>query len=136
MMRAFRMMHDANPTKVNRILDLFQADPKAARQIVAMQWRSLFETGAFKRNLPIRIKSPLSARYRQTCQYQVVGMLNFFIANRANDYQNAVMDIAQAILAPIDARHADLAWVDEEGRTVPYTRVAPLYLGRVVCSIG
>jgi putative transposase len=130
MMRAFCMQHGANRAKVDRILDLFQAYPKAARQIAAVQWRFFFETGAFQRNVPIRIKSPLSARYRQTCQYQVVGMLDSFIANRANDYKDAVMGIPAAILAPMDDRHTDFAWNDEDGRRVSYTRVALLYLGK------
>ncbi|MBC7513792.1 MAG: transposase [Herminiimonas sp.] len=124
------MQHYANPAKVNLVLDLFRAYPKAAQQIAAVQWRCFFDTGAFKRNLPIHIASPLSARFKQTCQYQVVGMLNSFIANRANDFKDAVMGIPDAILAAFDARHSERAWLGSHGRPVSYTRVALLYLGK------
>ena len=130
MMRTFRMRHGANAGKVDRILDLFLAYPKAAKQNAKAQWRSFFETGAFQRNLPIRIDSPLSARYKQTVQYQVVGMLNSFIANRANDFKDAVMGIPDEILARLDARHAHLAWKDGAAHPVSYTRVALLYLAK------
>ena len=109
MMRAYRMKQAANPGKVGQLLDLFLAYPKAAQQIAAVQWRCFFQTGLFKRNDPIAIKSPLSARFKQSCQYQVVGMLNSFIANRANDYKDAIMSISESSLAPLDARHADRA---------------------------
>lgn len=130
MMRTFCMLQEANATKVHRILDLFQAYPHAARQIAAAQWRSFFETGSFQRNRPIRIQSPLSARYKQCCQYQVVGMLNSFIANRANDYKDCVARIPDEILVQLDARHAALSWLDDKNETVPYARAALLYLGK------
>ena len=130
MMRACRMKQAANPGKLEQVLDVFLAYPKAAQQIAAAQWRCFFQAGSFKRNHPIAITSPLSARFKQCCQYQVVGMLNSFIANRANEYKDAILGIPEGYLAALDAQYADRAWLGDDGQPVSYARVALLYLGK------
>jgi putative transposase len=129
MLRTYPMQHAANWQKVEKVLDLFLAYPAAARQIASAQWRLFFESGRPNKNAPIKIASRLSARYRQTCQYQVVGMLDSFLSNRANDYKDAVLSMSEEALAKWDARHSDRQIV-VEGRPASYTRMALLYLGK------
>ena len=55
----------------------------------AVQWRLFFEkgNGRFSRKIDIDvILCPLSERYKRNSCYQVVGMLDSFIANRQNDF--------------------------------------------------
>lgn len=91
MLRTFNHKTPANKGKLSKVLDLFVAYPAAAQAIAYAQWRLLFESGRFNKNAKISVKSGLSARYLQTCQYQVVGQLTSFIANRSNDFKDAVM---------------------------------------------
>lgn len=130
MLRAYPMKLAANRRKIDRVLDLFVAYPQAAHNIAAHQWRLFFETGRLNKMAPVAIDTRLSARYRQTCQYQVVSMLESFLANRANDYRDAVLSIAPERLAELDARHPELAATGEKGEPVSYTRLALLYLGK------
>jgi putative transposase len=129
MLRTYPMQHAANRRKVDKVLDLFLAYPAAARQIASAQWRLFFEAGRFNKHASIRIATKLSARYQQTCQYQVVAMLESFISNRANDYKDAVLSMSDAALAKWDARHSDRQIV-VGGQSASYTRIALLYLGK------
>ncbi|MBM3302911.1 MAG: transposase, partial [Deltaproteobacteria bacterium] len=76
-LRAYALKHQANKGKVGKVKAVFPAYRNLAREIAAVQWNLFFTTGSFDRNLaPLSgIDSPLSERYKQTCQYQVVGML-------------------------------------------------------------
>lgn len=129
-LRTYPMQTVANRAKVEKVLDLFIAYPQAARQIAAAQWRLLFESGRTNKNAPVRITTRLSARYRQTCQYQVVGMLDSFLANRANEYKDAVLSLSAEALARLDAAHPDRKLKDAHGKPLSYTRTALLYLGK------
>ena len=102
MLRTYALPHQANAAKLKKLQPLLIAYRKAAESIAAQQWRAFFEYGeVFQKNAPIRIDTPLSARYRQTCQYQVVGLLKSFIKNRQNDFRRLV---ARSRL-PEDIRH-------------------------------
>jgi putative transposase len=82
--------------KVETVLDLFQAYISLAASLRAQQMHLFFTTGQLDRNaVPQSPKAPclkpLSARYQQTCQYQVVAMLSSSIALRQDDFRRIVM---------------------------------------------
>jgi putative transposase len=66
---------------------------RVAKNIADFQWRRFYEDARpFGKNLSIKhIPSALSERYKQTCQWQVVGVLDSFIANRKNDFVTTVI---------------------------------------------
>jgi putative transposase len=92
-LRAYRLKHEANKGKAEKVLDLFPAYRDLAEDISRVQWNLFFATGRFDRNLaPLSgIDSLLSERYKQTCQYQVVGMLESFVSNISNDFKQTVL---------------------------------------------
>lgn len=90
--RTYRLKHEANRGKVDKVLAVFGAYRKLAQEISRVQWKLFFTTGRFDRNLaPLSgIESPLSERFKQTCQYQVVGMLESFTSNLSNQIRDTI----------------------------------------------
>lgn len=76
-----------NPGKEEIALRLFSPYQDAMEEIQKLQWRGFYETGRFSKNLDIKVLgTKINARFKQTAQYQVVGVLNSFIENRKNDF--------------------------------------------------
>jgi len=76
-----------NPGKEETALRLFSPYQDAMEEIQKLQWRSFYETGRFNKNIDIKfLGTKISARFKQTAQYQVVGVLNSFIENRKNEF--------------------------------------------------
>ncbi len=91
MHRAYAVKHHANKGKIARAADTVRAYRRSARHIGAAQWRYFYENCRFNEYLDIKhIKSVLSERYKQTCQSQVVGILNSFVSNRQNDFMSVI----------------------------------------------
>jgi len=92
MVRTYRLKHAINKGKQKQILDVLKAYRITASAIASLQWRLLFEEAQdFNKNLNIKyLPSPLSERYKQTCQYQVVAVLKSFISNRQSDFTQIV----------------------------------------------
>ena len=85
--RTYPLTHYMNKdkiTKVNLVIDQYRI---LAKNIAYNQWDNFFMNGTFYKDLPISIPTSLSARYQQTCQYQVVGMLESYISNLKNDFK-------------------------------------------------
>ena len=92
---------DANPGKLRAVRALVRAFRRAAPGVAADQWRRLFETGRFAKNLPAaeearipalrQAKSALGAARAQMLRWQVTGQLEGFVENRANDFRDAVL---------------------------------------------
>ena len=62
-----------------------------AAKVAVWQWRLLQEGGNFHKDTSIKhLPSVLSARYKQTIQYQVVGSLKSYLENRKNDFVSMV----------------------------------------------
>jgi putative transposase len=94
--------HSAEATnwgKVEKILDVFTAYTALAGHIKARQIALLFAHGAVNKMVPVNVLTALSARYKQTCQYQVVGMLNGWLALRQDDFSRMVL--RSSIPAPL-----------------------------------
>jgi putative transposase len=79
-----------NPGKADKVFAVLRAYRSTAAALAAGQWKLLFTTGATNKNAKLGIPSRLSARYVQTCQYQVVGALDSYLANCANRFKELV----------------------------------------------
>jgi len=93
MIKAYKLQHSANPGKIKEVVEVAKHYRKLAAKIASEQWMLFEKQGSFRKNHDIKhIPSVLSARYKQTCQYQVVGMLDSFIANRQNDFVSLLQE--------------------------------------------
>lgn len=81
----------ANWGKVERVLDLFTHYIVLAAVLRDQQMKLFFTAGRLDKNAPIRATTALSARYQQTCQYQVVAMLQSWLAQREDDFRRLVL---------------------------------------------
>ena len=82
-----------NWSKTEVVLDLFNAYTALAADLRAQQLKRFFLLGKLDRNAviePGKSKIQLSARYEQTCQYQVVAMLDSWLALRQEDFKQLV----------------------------------------------
>jgi len=92
MIRTYPLKHAINKGKQEKILFLTKEYQKLAQRLACVQWKEFFRNGTFNKNLDIKsLESRLSERYKQTCQYQVVGVLKSFISNRQNDFVRIIM---------------------------------------------
>lgn len=87
MIRCYQLKQQANQSKIVKIKNVLKEYRALACKIATRQWYLFFNKGSFNKNTNIKhIITNLSERYKQTCQYQVVGMLDSFISNRKNDF--------------------------------------------------
>ena len=93
----------SNWGKIETVLDLFQSYTKLAQNIRNHQLYLFFTIGKLDRDATPPVindkGSLLSLRYQQTCQYQVVGMLNSWIALRQNDFRRIVHPLPLQVVA-------------------------------------
>ncbi len=91
MIRTYPLKHWINPDKQKKILSVAEEYRKLAVKVASRQWQEFYRHGDFDKNADIKtIETALSERYKQTCQYQVAGVLNSFIANRQNEFVKIV----------------------------------------------
>ncbi|WP_037919747.1 RNA-guided endonuclease InsQ/TnpB family protein [Sulfurihydrogenibium subterraneum] len=89
--RAYKHKHNANKNKVETVRRILKDYRKTAEKISKLQWYLFFKEGSFNKNYKINhIPSKLSERYKQTCQYQVVSVLNSYTSNRQKDFIKTV----------------------------------------------
>lgn len=79
-----------NPGKTAQVEAVLRAYRATACALGAGQWRLLQRTGRFDKNAKLGIKTTLSARYVQTCQYQVVSTFDSYLSNCANRFKELV----------------------------------------------
>ena len=91
--RTYPLQQHANKGKQIKAVETVKAYRGTACSIAAVQWRLFYETGmGFNKQFDIKtVRTILSERYKQTCQYQVCGILNSFISNRQNDFSDTVI---------------------------------------------
>jgi len=81
-------------SKKAQVLELIKAYRKGAVLLGHEQWRLFFETGRFNKNCDIdktTFASVIGAANRvQMCRWQVVGQLQSWISNRANEFSDIV----------------------------------------------
>lgn len=92
MIRAYKLKHFINQSKQDKIIDLAIEYRKSAIYVALIQWNEFYRNGKFNKNLSIKeLITPLSERYKQTLQYQVVAQLDSYLSNRMNDFKDIVL---------------------------------------------
>lgn len=88
----YPLKHKANKNKTETILAMFEPYRDFAQDIAGVQWNHFFATGRFSKYIDNlhHIPSVLTERQKQTCRDQVVGILESFVSNRANDFKRIV----------------------------------------------
>ena len=93
-------LKDANPGKIRALHELLAAFRRAAPDVAADQWRRLFETGRFDKKVSaaeearpraLPAAKAFSAPPDADAALQVVGQLESFLENRANEFREAVL---------------------------------------------
>ena len=92
---------DANPGKVEALLEVIAFFRAASPDVAADQWRRFFETGRFSKMVPAaeearsarltRSKAIIGSQRMQMLRYQLVGQLEGFLENRANEFRAIVL---------------------------------------------
>ncbi|WP_041675782.1 RNA-guided endonuclease TnpB family protein [Sulfurihydrogenibium azorense] len=83
----------ANKGKILRVIEVLKEYRKLAKIISNLQWEAFFKTGKFNKYLKLKsIHSNLSERWKQTCQWQVVSVLESFIGNIQNKFKEIVLN--------------------------------------------
>ncbi len=91
MIRAYKLTQLSNNDKEIKIIAVIKEYRITAINISEIQWSNFFKTNKFNKNLDIKnVESKLSERYKQTCQYQVVGILKSYLSNIANQFVEIV----------------------------------------------
>lgn len=91
MIRAYKLKHDINLKKQEKIFNIFTSYRKLSTEISKIQWNYFFKSKKFDKNLDIKeLETKLSARYKQVAQYQVVGQLKSYLSNRENEFKDIV----------------------------------------------
>lgn len=97
MIRTYPLQHSINKGKQEKIMAVAREYRKVAVKLAALQWQQFYRHGDFDKNLDIKVvETALSERYKQTCQYQVIGVLESFISNRQNEFVRMVWRSALA----------------------------------------
>lgn len=93
-LRTYKLKSHANKSKNDLIVEVVRNYRKLAKNISDLQWNIFYSdnNSKFNKNLNIKhIETVLSERYKQTCQYQVVGMLKSYLANVKNRFKDMVL---------------------------------------------
>lgn len=92
MIRTYKLQHHINKGKQDTIRYTIKLYRETATVIAKHLWLSFYKDAKpFNKNTGIKhIASPLSERYKQTCLYQTVSILNSFISNMKNEFIKTV----------------------------------------------
>lgn len=88
--KAYKLQHQANPGKLNRLQSVLFAYRHLAKKWSDIQWMRYYQTGRFTKDAA-PISTDLPARMVQNCRDQVIGMLESFVANRENDIKLTIL---------------------------------------------
>lgn len=104
-MRCDLLPSNLTASKEKQVRALLAAYRSGAVMLAGEQWRLFFETGRFNKNHDIdkvTFAAVIGAANRvQMCRWQVVGQLESWVSNRANEFRSAV---TRSTLAP-DTKH-------------------------------
>jgi putative transposase len=90
MIKTYKIKSEENKNKTEKIKDVLNEYRKAAKKIAKLQWYNFNLKNKFNKQSKINIDSKLSARYLQTCQYQVVGLLESYYSNKKNEFRDTI----------------------------------------------
>ena len=70
MIKTYRLQHSANPGKIKKVISVVKSYRNLAGSLAREQWVLFHKTGLFDKDLEVKhVQTPLSARYKQTCQF-------------------------------------------------------------------
>ena len=110
-----------NKGKVKKVEQVLKEYRKTAQDIAKLQWHEFFRNGKFNKYLNIKaLNSLLSARYKQTCQWQVVGILNGYLANIQRGFERIVYNsnLSQKSKRVLIAINSRKEWFSKESKTI------------------
>jgi len=129
---------DACPGKIAGALEVMRAFRRAAPDVAADQWERFSRTGRIRKNLTadeeavssrlVRAKMILGAARLQMLRWQVVGSLESLLANRANEFRDAVIrsSLPEAVRHPLLVINRLQAWFSPD----------PVFFGRTKTASG
>ena len=89
MIRAYKLQHSINQNKLDKISAIISEYRLLADKIAHYQWLEFIQFGEINKNYSITfITTKLSERYKQTCQYQVIGTLESYLSNISLDFKS------------------------------------------------
>jgi putative transposase len=122
MIRADTVRHSANAGKVERVLGFTRRYRACGAAIAAREWRAFFEAGAFsgKYGNVSAFNAYCGAAPAQMARAQVMAMLGSFLANRQNDFRDAVTrsSLASEIKHALHTINRRQAWFDRHDVTI------------------
>lgn len=90
MIKTYKIKSEENKNKTEKVKAVLTEYRKAAKKLANAQWHNFNLTNKFNKQAKINITSKLSARYLQTCQYQVVGLLESYYSNKKNEFRDTI----------------------------------------------
>jgi putative transposase len=90
MIKTYKIKSEENKNKTAKVKAVLKEYRKAAKKLAKAQWHNFNLTNKFNKQSKINISSKLSARYLQTCQYQVVGLLESYYSNKKNEFRDTI----------------------------------------------
>ncbi|MGB9811382.1 MAG: zinc ribbon domain-containing protein [Dictyoglomus turgidum] len=110
-----------NKGKIHKIEQLLKEYRKTAQAISKIQWVKFFKTGKFNKYLKLKeLESSLSERYKQTCLWQVVGVLEGYLSDIQEEFERIIYNTnlnqkTKRILIAINSRKA---WFNKTLETI------------------
>ena len=119
-------LRGANPGKIRELLDVLRLFRTEAPAAAADQWQRLFQDGRFDKRLSAaqeaasprlaQMKARMGAVRMQMLRHQIVGDLESFISNRANDFKEIVFrsSLDDDLLHQFNTINSARAWFSRE----------------------
>ena len=92
MIKSYKLELKANKEKLEKVKEVLKEYRKTAKVVLNTQLSLLYKNSKLNKNHKLNINTKLSARYLQTLQYQIVGMLDSYLSNRQNDFKEIVLN--------------------------------------------
>ena len=92
MIKSYKLELKANKEKLEKVKEVLREYRKTAKVVLNTQLSLLYKNSKLNKNHKLKIDTKLSARYLQTLQYQIVGMLDSYLSNRQNDFKEIVLN--------------------------------------------
>ena len=92
MIKSYKLELKANKEKLEKVKEVLKEYRKTAKVVLNTQLSLLYKNSKLNKNHKLKIDTKLSARYLQTLQYQIVGMLDSYLSNRQNDFKEIVLN--------------------------------------------
>ena len=87
MIKSYKLELKANKEKLEKVKEVLKEYRKTAKVVLNTQLSLLYKNSKLNKNHKLQIDTKLSARYLQTLQYHIVGMLDSYLSNRQNDFK-------------------------------------------------